>query len=173
MQGAELWRVLRTPLTLLVLLGILAFGAYWGYTNVMKPPPPPPVEPCVPQEVGEQLESSQVSVRVFNGGAERGKAAEVGQALEAAGFVVESVGNTDEPVTVTTVVGVSADDPAVRLTLEHFKKAEARPDNRPDGIVDVLIGSAYAGMHGDAPEAIELETESVCLPASSSPSPAG
>lgn len=172
MQSADVWRVLKTPLTLLVLLGVLGFGGWWGYQNVMKPPPPPPVEPCVAQEA-EKLESNQVTVRVFNGGAERGKAAEVGKALETAGFTVKSVGNTDEEVTVTTVVGVADDDPAVQLTLKHFKKAETRADNRPDGTVDVLVGSEYAGMDGKAPESIELEDESVCLPATPTATPAG
>ncbi len=174
MSGAELWRVLRTPLTLLVLLGLLGFGAWWGYTNVMAPPPPPPVEPCVPQPLEDaKLESSQVSVRVLNGGAERGKAAEVGQALEAAGFDVSSVGNTDEDVTVTTVVGVSKDDPAVQLTLKHFNEAEIRPDGQADGTVDVLLGSAYAGMVGDGPRSIEVESDSACLPPTPTPDAAG
>ncbi len=168
MSVAEVWRVARTPLSLLVLLGLLGFGAWWGYTNVMKPPPPPPVEPCVPEQV-EQLESSQVLVNVFNGGAERGKAAEVGQALEAAGFAVATVGNTDERVTRTVVVGVTTEDPAVRLTLEHFQEADPRSDARPDGVVDVLIGSEYAGMVGDAPESIDLESNTACLAPTPSP----
>ena len=170
MSARQVWRLVRTPLTLLVLLGVLGFGAYWGYENVMRPPPPVPVEPCVPQEVEDELESSQVIVRIFNGGAERGKASEVGQALEAAGFTVRSVGNTDEAVTVTTVVGVSAEDPAVELTLGHFEDAEARPDSRADGTVDVLLGSEYDGMVEDAPESIEIEGDSVCLPATPTPS---
>ena len=30
----RIFRVVRTPVTLLILLGVLVYGAYWGYTNV-------------------------------------------------------------------------------------------------------------------------------------------
>ena len=64
----ETIRVLKTPVTLLVLLAVLLGGAWWGYKSVIAPPPEPPKDPCVMQSVnGGKLKSSQVTVNVYNG----------------------------------------------------------------------------------------------------------
>ena len=76
----RVFRIVRTPLTLLILLGVLCYGAWWGYTNVLKPVPALPPEPCVEQSLpNSQLRSTQVTVSVFNGGDRRGLAGDVGR----------------------------------------------------------------------------------------------
>ena len=65
----RIFRVARTPVTLLILFGVLLYGAYWGYNNIIKPIPPLPPEPCVEQSLPQgQLKASQVVVKVYNGG---------------------------------------------------------------------------------------------------------
>jgi hypothetical protein len=93
----RIFRVVRTPITLLILFGVLLYGAWWGYTNILKPIPPLPPEPCVNQTVpGGQLKSSQVVVRVYNGGDRKGLAADVGRSLRGKGFRVTLTTNTVE-----------------------------------------------------------------------------
>lgn len=165
-SGGGVWRAIRTPLSLLVLLGILGFGGWWGYNNVMKAPPPPPPTPCTSQDVDGSLRASQVAIRVFNGGAATGKAGEVSRVLVGKGFAVRATTNTDERVKQTTIVGKSKNDPAVKLVQSFFKKTSVREDKRVDGTVDVIVGSAYAGMNTNAKTSIKIKGKTACIPAS-------
>lgn len=161
----RIWRVSKTPITLLALLLLLLLAARWGYNAVTAPLPPPYVEPCVQQPApGKQMQSSQVSVRVLNGSKSRGKAGDVAQQLKAKGFKVVRTGNTDDPVAKTTVIGFSADAPEVKLVAAFFKEAEIVGDGRVDHSVEVHIGEKYDGMNPDAPVSIDVSSDSVCLP---------
>ena len=51
----RIFRVIRTPVTLLILFGMLLYGAWWGYHNIIKPIPPLPPTPCVDQSVPEAV----------------------------------------------------------------------------------------------------------------------
>ena len=42
----RVFRIVRTPITLLILLGVLMWGAWWGYTNILAPIPKVPPPPC-------------------------------------------------------------------------------------------------------------------------------
>jgi hypothetical protein len=35
----RVFRIVRTPITLLLLLGVLMWGAWWGYNNILAPVP--------------------------------------------------------------------------------------------------------------------------------------
>ena len=165
-------RVFGTPLTLLVLLAFLAYGAWWGYRNVMAPLPGSTPAPCVTQNVGKHLSSTDVSVRVLNGGTTVGLAARIGAQLTNSGFKVISAGNTSQVVTSTIVVGASTNAPEVKLVLGFFKGAKARADKRTDGTVDVLVGDGFGGFNAKASRQISVPGGTVCLPPSSaSPSP--
>jgi hypothetical protein len=166
------FRVVRTPLTLLILLGILGYGAWWGWTNIWKPLPPPQAKPCVPTKVSKgQLKSSQVTVRVYNGGAKTGQAGDVGRSLRSRDFNVVRIDNTDTKVAATVIVGASAKNPEVLLVKSFFKGATVKADNRPDRTVDVMIGTKYGGFVTTAKTTIGVKTETVCLPAQATPSP--
>ena len=85
----RVFRVVRTPITLIVLLAALVYAAYWGYTNVIAPVPAPPPTPCVQQSLPKgQLSTAQVYIKVFNGGNSRGLAANVSRSLRSKGFKV-------------------------------------------------------------------------------------
>ncbi len=163
-------RLFGTPITLLVLLGVLFYGAWWGYQNVIKPPPARVPDPCVTQSVGSQLKTSQVTVKVYNGGSKTGLAGTVGAQLKAAGFKVAYIGNTDERIAKTLVVGASAENPEVKLLLGFFKDATVRADQRSDGTVEVLVGREFGGMNPKAARTMAVPGGAVCLP-SPTPSP--
>ena len=166
-------RAVRTPLTLLVLLGILCWGAWWGYTNVIREVPATPPAPCVDQKVPKgQLKSSQVTVSIYNGGQKRGLAGDVGRAMRDRGFKVQRTGNTGEKVQKTTIVGASTKNPEVLLVKGFFKNADVRADKRVDGSVDVLVGNRYGGFNKSAKQTYTVKSETVCLPAPT-PTPAG
>ena len=169
----RVFRIVRTPLTLLILLGVLCYGAWWGYTNVLAPVPPVPPDPCVEQQLpNSQLRSSQVVVNVYNGGNRRGLAGDVGRTLRDKGFRVLKTTNTKEKISSTVIVGASAANPEVILVKGFFKSATVRADKRTDGTVDVLVGDKYGGFDKKAPTTITVKSSKACLPPSMSASPA-
>jgi LytR cell envelope-related transcriptional attenuator len=158
-------RIARTPVTLLILLGILCYGAYWGYTNVLAPVPPAPPEPCINQNVKDgKLESSQVTVSIFNGGDRKGLAGDVGRAMRKRGFKVDNVTNTAEKVQETVIVGAKTDNPEVKFVKTFFKKAKVRADGRADHSVDILVGNKYGGFNSKAKTTYKVKARTVCLP---------
>ena len=170
----RIFRVVRTPVTLIILLAVLVYAAYWGYTNVIAPVPPPPPTPCVEQTLAKkQLATSQVYVKVFNGGNSRGLAANVGRSLRSKGFKVTGTTNTIEKIGVTVIVGSGEDDPEVLLTKRFFKDATVRADERADHSVDVLVGNKYAGFDKKAKTTLAVASDTLCLPSveTTSPSP--
>jgi LytR cell envelope-related transcriptional attenuator len=167
----RIFRVARTPVTLLILFGVLLYGAWWGYSNIIKPVPPLPPVPCVDQIVEKgRLKSSQVVVRVYNGGDRKGLAADVGRSLRGKGFRVTTTTNTVEKIKKTTVVGASVNNPEVKFVKTFFKEAQVRSDNRVDHTVDVLVGNKYGGFNKDAKTTYQVDATTLCLP-SQSPSP--
>lgn len=161
----RVFRIVRVPLTLLVLLGVLAYGAWWGYTNVLKPLPPPAADPCVETKVAKgQLTTNQVTVSVFNGGERRGLAGDVGRSMRERGFRVLRTANTAEKVGVTVIIGANAKNPEVLLVNGFFRGATIKADKRKDRSVDVLVGDRYGGFNKNAKTAVAVKTPTVCLP---------
>jgi LytR cell envelope-related transcriptional attenuator len=167
----RIFRVVRTPVTLLILFGVLLYGAWWGYHNIIKPIPALPPEPCVDQSVPKgQLQSSQVVVRVYNGGDRKGLAADVGRSLRAKGFRVALTTNTVEKIQKTVIVGADVNNPEVKFVKTFLNESVVRSDGRVDGSVDVLVGNKYGGFNKDAKATYQVETNTLCLP-SQTPSP--
>ena len=161
----RIFRVVRTPVTLLVLFGVLLYGAWWGYHNIISPIPSMPPEPCVDQSVPKgQLRASQVVIKVYNGGDRKGLAADVGRSLRNKGFRVILTTNTVEKIQQTVIVGADANNPEVLFVKSFFKGASVKPDGRVDRSVDVLVGNKYGGFNKDAAATYRVESTTVCLP---------
>ena len=167
----RIFRVARTPVTLLILFGVLLYGAYWGYNNILKPIPPLPPEPCVEQSLPQgQLKASQVVITVYNGGDRKGLAADVGRSLRGKGFRVVLTTNTVEKIQKTVIVGADGNNPEVLFVKSFFKEANVRSDQRVDRSVDVLVGNKYGGFNKEAKATYQVDASTVCLP-SPTPSP--
>jgi hypothetical protein len=164
----RVFRVVRTPITLLILFGMLLYGAWWGYNNIIMPIPALPPEPCVDQSVPKgQLQANQVVVRVYNGGDRKGLAADVGRSLRGKGFRVVLTTNTVEKIQKTVIVGAEENNPEVLFVKSFFKEAVVRSDKRVDRTVDVLVGNKYGGFKKDAKTTYQVETTTLCLPSQS------
>ncbi|HLT61405.1 MAG TPA: LytR C-terminal domain-containing protein [Microlunatus sp.] len=173
----RVWRIVRTPLTLLVLLGILCYGAWWGYTNVLKPVPPLPPTPCVTQPIKKgQLSASQVTVNIYNGGSKRGLARDIGIRMRDRGFRVASESNTAEKIGATVIVGQGAKNPEVLLIKQIFPGSTVRVEpNRVDHSVDILVGNSWNwDKHYDekAKSSLKVKAKTVCLPSIKTSTPA-
>jgi hypothetical protein len=165
----RIFRIVRTPITLLLLLGVLCYAAWWGYTNVLRPIPPAPAQPCVDQSLTKgQLKSSQVTVKVFNGGNKRGLAGDVGRALRGRGFNVVRTTNTAEKISKTVIVGADPKNPEVLLVKGFFKGAVVKGDKRADHTVDVLVGNKYGGFNKGAKRIYTVNADTLCLPSQNS-----
>ncbi len=163
-------RTWGTPITLILLLALLGYGAWWGWNSLTRPPAPVTPDPCVSQSM-ETLKSTQVTVRVYNGGGKTGLAGSTAAVLRTKGFKVPVVDNTEEVITNTVVVGKSVDDPQVQLVAGFFPAHALRADDRVDSTVDVLVGSEFGGIEETAATEITVPGGQVCLPASMSPTP--
>jgi hypothetical protein len=169
----RIFRVVRTPVTLLILLAVLLYGAWWGYHNIIQPVPAPPPEPCVDQSVPKgQLKANQVTVKIYNGGDRKGLAADVGRSLRGKGFRVSLTANTVEKIQKTVIVGADARDPEVLFVKTFFKDSVIRADKRADHSVDVLVGNKYGGFNKSAKNTYNAKASSVCLPSQQSSTPA-
>ena len=167
----RVFRIVRTPITLLILLGVLLWGAWWGYTNILAPVPKIPPPPCVEQTLAKgELKASQVIIKVYNGGDRRGLAGDVGRSLRNKGFKVTLTTNTVEKISKTVIVGANAKNPEVLFVRSFFKDAVVRADKRNDGSVDVLVGNRYGGFNKDAKATYTIKSKTACL-ASQTPTP--
>lgn len=170
----RIFRIVRTPITLLILMGVLLYGAWWGYHNIIKPAPALPPESCVSQSLAKgQLRPAQVTVRVFNGGDRKGLAAEVGRSLRGKGFKVGLTTNTVEKIQKTVIVGATAKDPEVLFVRSFFKDAVVRADKRADHSVDILVGNRYGGFNTKAKTTYDVPASTLCLPSQASSSAIG
>ncbi|SDB80796.1 LytR cell envelope-related transcriptional attenuator [Raineyella antarctica] len=177
MDAQKLWRMVRTPLVLLVLVGLVALGTVWAWREILKPPQAAQPAPCVVQPIKDgKLFSQQVTVEVDNSGSKRGLAGQVATALEKQKFIVSGIGNANGISTRDVVViGAAVDAPEVKLVAAQFPKAEVRaePDRLADHRVQVVLGDDFAGMKKGAAAAINVDSTEICLPAmpAASPSP--
>ncbi|MDR1078660.1 MAG: LytR C-terminal domain-containing protein [Propionibacteriaceae bacterium] len=170
MTASQIVRAIRTPITLVILLGLLGFGAWWGYRMIVEGVRPALPDPCVTVEMAE-LTPASVVVRVYNGGPVRGLANNVAKGLRQAGYMVVNVGNSDEKIDRVVIVGVSVDSPEVLLVAARFNDPIIRADQRPDHSVDVLVGAAPLDPNPEPPGAIVLPSGQACLPRSAVPTP--
>ncbi|MDR1768938.1 MAG: LytR C-terminal domain-containing protein [Propionibacteriaceae bacterium] len=161
MSVAKILRLIVTPILLIAMVGFCWYAANWGWA-AWNTPIPKRVASCQPKDVGGELTTADVVVRVYNGGETGGLAKQTAMYLRAFGFPAPKYNNTTEKVTTTIVVGHAADDPEVQLVMGFFPGAVNRPDGRADHSVDVLIGSAF--KRNEKPKTSLKVDGPVCLP---------
>lgn len=169
LDATRIWSLVKTPVTLLVLLAVLAFGAWGGkwfldHSEIVEPP-----IPCVNQEL-KVLKTQNVTVKVENGGSQRGLARAVTKGLSAKGFITLSPSNIEDRILKTEIVGAKEDSPEVQLVAGFFKGAVVKGDGRIDGTVSVRVGNEFGEVNQKAPTQVEVPGGVVCL-ASPTPTP--
>lgn len=162
--------MIATPVLLLALLGFLIWGAAWGWRNLTAPLPSPSPTPCVTKKAAV-ITPELVSVRVLNGGFTSGLAGKVGKHLENHGYTILQVGNTEERVKGTIIRGSADDGPMLQLVQSEFRNSTIEHDDRVDGSIDVLVGTAYEGVNKQFLKEVKSEGGVVCEFVSPSPSP--
>lgn len=167
MRVRQVIRVLKTPVTLIILLAMLGYGAVWGYQRATMPDTRA-VATCVPTDVGKELMPSQVTVRVLNGGTKGQLAKTTAFSLHVHGFHVIYYNNADERVPNPVIVGNSVDDPEVKLLQQFFTGTTAKGDGRPDHVVDVILSDKNGQIEN--PVGTIPVSGPVCLPAISTAS---
>jgi len=169
-RAKKVVRMLSTPITLIILLGLLAAGVWWGYKSVSARVVHP-ATPCVTVPMTD-LSTSAVTVNVYNSGSQRGLAARVSATLANGGFMIGTVGNSDNGILTVLIMGAAADDPEVQLVAAWFVEPEIQTDGRADHTVDVYVGNSFdentAWVSG-APTSLQIPSGEVCLPATATP----
>lgn len=166
-QVNQVIRILKTPITLLVLLAIVIFGGYWGL-HAATMPIPKNSNPCVSTDVGKELTPSWVEVRSLNAGGAGNLAKTTATFLRAYGFNVIRVNNSDRDVEKTVVVGNAADSPEVKLVQQFFPGSVTEGDGRADHVVDVLLGTKPQSAQN--PVTTFPVSGPICLPPRTQPS---
>ncbi|WP_185744129.1 LytR C-terminal domain-containing protein [Arachnia propionica] len=162
------FRLIATPILLLGLLALLVWGAFWGWRNLTAPFPEPEPTPCVTHTT-DVLVPSQVSVRVINGGQTVGLATRVGESMQAAGFQVIRVSNTEERIAGIIIRSGSNNVDAATLVASRFNSPQVENDARVDGTVDILVGSDYPGLAEAPLNEVPVTSGTICLAPSPSP----
>ncbi len=165
----RMFRLIATPVLLLALLGFLVWGASWGWKNLTAPLPSESPTPCVTKKAAV-ITPGMVTVRVRNGGFTSGLATRVAGHLRSHGYKVLSVGNTEDRVKTTIVRGNADDEAMLTLLQSEFRGAVIEHDERVDGTVDVLVGTAYEGVNPKFKRQVETKGGVVCEFVSPSPS---
>lgn len=141
MDARTVIRVLKTPVTLILLVVFVGWVTQWALAEVRKPITERPLDPCVVTDVGPELTTDKVFVRVYNGTETSGLGRRLASALRADGFTVFKITNTDTPdAQISEVVGNSESSPEVILVRQAFQDIPFRADGRADATVDVIIG---------------------------------
>ena len=145
----RIFRVVRTPVTLLVLFGVSLYGAQGAYQTslgLFRHRRPSQSTGEVPK--GQLRQSGRD--HVYNGGDRKGLAADVGRSLRNEGFRSHSDHQHRGEDSKTVIVGADANNPEVLFVKSFFKEATASDDQRVDRTVDVLVGNKYGGFNKDA-----------------------
>ena len=165
MDGRQVARALKTPVTLVLLVALVYFAAQWGWDAARKPIPPQPLAPCVVKEVGPVLKPEHVWVNVLNGSKTNGVAKRLGQILSADGFKVYSRVNADrDDYPTSEIVGHSEDAPEVVLVRQAFQDIPFRADGRESRFVDVIIGEVQPVAAENPEFGVPLPDGKACLP---------
>lgn len=157
-------RVLKTPVTLLILLAFVVFAAKWGLEHAREEIPEQPRLPCVVEKIGPKFLPKHAVVYVYNATERNGLAKRAGQVLLADGFQVLRRVNAEEKLEKTTIVGVDKDSPEVVLMRSYLPKAKFVADGRPDHSVDLLLGADFKSFDPKPKKFVELPDEKACLP---------
>jgi LytR cell envelope-related transcriptional attenuator len=165
---------LRTPITLLVLLGVVVGAGWYGWTQVQEPLRNPfanDSDDCVTRtfEEGARLRTSQVVVNVYNAGSRDALASTTMDALVRRGFRRGVATNAPRRVAVADIAVVDGDpgSAAARLLRAQFRgpvPVQRRPDLTKTGL-DVIVGNGYAGLSQKAPRSVLVRGDTdVCIP---------
>lgn len=166
MTPRKVWLALKTPLTMLMLLGIVLGSAYWAYEQVVTPIPKKPSAPCVTKSVGSAYLPQNAVLRVYNASNINGEAKKVAAALRAAKFSVIKVANADATIDGVQISGISADSPEVVLVSSYFDKSATFVADplKLDHTVDITIGRGFTGLSTTPLESVPLKDGMACIP---------
>lgn len=158
----------RTPVTLLVLLGALLGAAYYGWQTVVTPDdsdePPKATGPVCTEVVkyrkGEVIRSRDIVVNVYNAGTLTGLAAETMDTLHDKGFRRGVVANA--PGTVETrqvlIMTKSPRSPEVKLVARQFHgKVTIRAGRDLGAGIDVVLGDGFKSVDRNADTKVKLK----------------
>jgi len=156
----ELKRVRRrrrqaTSFTVLVLLvmgiGVGAAGVYQGWWEwpFGEDPPAAPAATAPPCPVPEATAASpaETTVVVLNGKGDAGLAGATAEQLEARGFVIESIGNTEAPVGEVAQVRHGPEGALqARTVAAQVEGSVLVDDGRPGAVVELAVGAGFTGL---------------------------
>jgi len=149
-----------------MMVSLLA-GAGWVGVQQLTSPLTATTPPCSSTTVIGSLESTMVTVRVYNTGTRRGLATSLQTKLKGKGFHVPMVGNKDNIIAGTLIVGGSATAPEVKLVAGFFPESTTESDGRSDNSVDVFVNDDFGEFDDLAPATIDVASAVICTPTGS------
>ena len=169
---------LRTPLTLLVLLGLLVGASWYAVRELQTPPQLSPPGHCTPALVrvapkgaAAVVRLNQVRVTVFNApGGRAGLASATSSTLQNRGFQTGAAGNDrDEFAGVAKVRAADRRLPSVALVLAQVPGATFEKITKDDASVELVLGPRFSKLAAKYPTAVAVTTKSAVFPADCTP----
>jgi hypothetical protein len=135
-------------LIFLLVLALAALGVWWNVLRQDRAMNQAQAAACTSaSEAPPSLAPGNVTLRVYNAGAQGGKAGEVGAELQARGFVVDEIANDPHADYTVTGVGELRFGPGNQRTADYVRLfipgATDRADTRADARVDVVLGPQF------------------------------
>ena len=153
----------RTALLLLLMLGVLSCAGWVGVQQLTSPLTVT-TTPCDSTTVVGSLESTMVTVTVYNTGSRRGLATGLMTQLKGKGFNVIGARNSDQIIVSTTIVGGAAYAPEVLLVAGFFPDSVTESDGRVDHTVDVFVNDDFTEFDEQASTSIDVASAVICTP---------
>jgi len=165
----------RTPITLLLLLGLVIAAGWYGLRQVRAPTPrsTATATACVPVPVkhprpNQRVASASVVVNVYNAGNISGLAEQTAAALKLRGFGIGTIGNDPAGSNFTgylLVRGAAPNLPSVKLLMQQATGAVFRKVNRSDASVDAVLGAKFRSLAPNSARSVPFVTSEATFPA--------
>ena len=166
----RIFRIVRTPITLLILLGVLLLRRLVGLHEHARPYRRRRRPRASTRGDKGQLQVQPGHRQIYNGGDRKGLAADVGRALREQGFKVMPTANTGEKIQKTVIVGADANTRgAVGEERSSRTSSSGRQAGRPLGRRPGRQQVRRIQQEGE--DHLRVKTSTVCLPSQQSPTP--
>jgi hypothetical protein len=158
---------LKTPLTLVVLVGLLVTGSVLGWRLLTQDVPPLDTgsSECEPAaNTDTEVRAEEVRVNVYNAGSISGLASTTMRSLSRRDFIEGAVDNAPAGTKAKSVLLLDPEPKSapVRLVAAQFEGdvvVRRKSEDLGEG-VDVVLGDGFRGLDEDAPTSIQLRNRS-------------
>lgn len=147
-EKRQMWRRLRSAITLLVLVVVVIVGAWVSWRNITSDASTDGAggPSCAPTVAEDAPKPGTIEVNVYNATGRDGMAAKVSESLRKRGFIIGDVANDPLNRSVEAAAEIRSNlarQAAASVVMSHVSGAAFVSDNRSTKSVDFVIGDDF------------------------------